>query len=90
MRRSDWIAETRVIWGHLPLLARYAVSGAVLGAVGYLMHRIGLDGTLPREMRQRPPTPQDTSWRGDPGYRSRQHGRNHHHSADRAHDERHR
>ena len=27
MRPSDWFTETRVIWGHLPLLARYAVSG---------------------------------------------------------------
>ena len=44
MRPSDWITETKVIWGHLPLLARYAVGGAVLGAVGYLMHWIGLDG----------------------------------------------
>ena len=50
MRPSDWIVETKVIWGHLPVLARYAVGGVVLGAVGYLMHRIGLDGALPREM----------------------------------------
>ena len=84
MSRSNWIAETRVIWGHLPLLARYAVSGAVLGAVGYLMHRIGLDGALPREMRYPPPTPHDTAWH------TRQHARDRYQQHGRTHDGRHR
>lgn len=77
MRPSDWFTETRVIWGHLPLLARYAVSGAVLGAVGYLMHRIGLDGALPREMRYPPPTSHDSAWRQHARDRYQQHGRPH-------------
>lgn len=87
MRPSDWIAETKVIWGHLPLLARYAVGGAVLGAVGFLIHRIGLDGALPREMRYRPPSPQDASWHGERGYRHRQHGGAHHSPHRRSQDE---
>ncbi len=87
MRSRDWINESRVIWGHLPLLARYAVGGVVLGAVGYLMHRVGLDGALPREMRYRPPMPQDTSWHGDQNYRHRQRGGLHHSSDRRTQDE---
>ena len=84
MSRSNWIAETRVIWGHLPLLARYAVSGAVLGAVGYLMHRIGLDEAVPREMRYRPPTSEGTAWH------TRQHARDRYQQHGRTHDGRHR
>ena len=86
MRPSNLFTETKAIWGHLPLLARYAVGGVVLGAVGYLMHRIGLDEALPRDMRYRPPHSQDLSWHRDHSYRHHQHG-NGYHSHRRTKDE---
>ena len=88
MRPSETISEIKLVWGYLPPLVKYTISGAVLGAVGYLLHQIGPYGALPRGMQYRPPSPQDASWQdGDPRYRPRQQGRKRYPSAERTHEE---
>lgn len=87
MPPSQAFSEFKIVWGSLPPLARYTIGGAVIGAVGYLLQQVGPYGALPREMRYRSPSPQDTSWHAGHGYRDRQHAKGSYQSPERAHDE---